>query len=449
MSHADAGRRKLLIAAGAGVVAVPAIAALARWGPGQEPTTPDGRLMLSADDGSDVGELEVALDDRRLRPVDASGRVVQDDGGAGAPSGRRVAGAETWSTGPLETTSFAMLGLTWRGSDPVLRVRTRSGGAWAPWRSTPALADGPDAGVEGDSSLRATDVTWVGRCDGVEVAVDGPRPEDLRLVLLDPAGRPTDASVVPDEPPTTAAGGSSGASTVSATVSSTVSARADDGADDPGVVPAASTATLWPKLYSRKTWGADESWRSGTPTRNATLQQVHVHHTVNANDYSRAETPALLRGMYRYHTKSLGWSDIGYNFLVDRFGRIWVGRAGGPGRNVRGAHTLGFNDTSTGVSVIGNFETARPSKAVIFAVTRVAAWKLEMHGRKPAGTATVRSTGSDRYSAGATVKLPVIDGHRDTNDTACPGSLLYAQLPLIRKRTRRRIARFKDGTLGA
>ena len=92
---------------------------------------------------------------------------------------------------------------------------------------------------------------------------------------------------------------------------------------------------------------------------------MHVHHTVNSNDYAPEDVPALLRGIYRYHTKNLGWSDVGYNFLVDRFGGIWQGRAGGSALAVRGAHTLGFNSTSTGIAVIGNFEEVVPERAVI------------------------------------------------------------------------------------
>ncbi|MEZ5096961.1 MAG: hypothetical protein R2731_13160 [Nocardioides sp.] len=64
------------------------------------------------------------------------------------------------------------------------------------------------------------------------------------------------------------------------------------------------------------------------PRYNRTIQQVHIHHTATGSDYKRGEVPKLLRAIYRYHTKTLKWSDIGYNFVVDRFGRAWVGRAG-------------------------------------------------------------------------------------------------------------------------
>jgi uncharacterized protein with LGFP repeats len=145
--------------------------------------------------------------------------------------------------------------------------------------------------------------------------------------------------------------------------------------------------------------------------------------------------------MYRYHTKNLGWSDIGYNFLVDRFGRSWVGRAGGPAKPVRGAHTLGFNHASTGVAVIGNFESKRPKGDVVTAIVHLAAWKLHMYGRHPRGWTNVWSHGSDRFPAGRKVRLRVIDGHRDTNYTACPGKYLYKRLPDIRRRAGDRIQR--------
>ena len=109
---------------------------------------------------------------------------------------------------------------------------------------------------------------------------------------------------------------------------------------------------------------------------------------------------------------------------------------------MRGAHTLGFNYNSVGIAVIGNFEQTRPRVAVIGAVARVAAWQLDRFKRRPAATTRVRSQGSDRFKPGRVVRLPVIDGHRDTNQTACPGGLLYDRLPAIRRRAQARVNRF-------
>ncbi|WP_340539564.1 N-acetylmuramoyl-L-alanine amidase [Nocardioides sp. GXZ039] len=301
-------------------------------------------------------------------------------------------------------TPFTMIGLTWARDRATreFRIQTRAEGRWSAWQEIEPLADGPSTG-EG-SAVDGTDLTWVGAADAVRIKVAGARPDDLTAVLL-------------ADDPTTAAPAER-------------------------VVRPAARRGHKPPMRGRAQWGADPDLRTGTATYNPTIQQVHVHHTVNSNSYTRDDVPGLLRGIYRYHTTSLGWSDIGYNFLIDRFGRTWVGRAGGPGKAVRGAHTLGFNHTSTGVAVIGTFEDRRPRRKVIAAIVRLSAWKLHRYGRKPQGRVSVTSEGSDRYPAGTRPRLPTIDGHRDTNDTACPGTELYAELPLIRRRTAARIARW-------
>ncbi len=155
--------------------------------------------------------------------------------------------------------------------------------------------------------------------------------------------------------------------------------------------------------------------------------EVHagfVHHTVNANNYTRAQVPSIIRGIYAYHTQSRGWSDVGYNFLVDRFGRIWEGRYGGVGRPVVGAHTLGYNDYSFAMSAIGNFETARPGNAMLNAYARLFAWKLNLHG--------IRAGDMKQKVGGRT--FPAVNGHRDAGQTACPGRYLYAKIGTIRSR---------------
>jgi hypothetical protein len=317
-----------------------------------------------------------------------------------------------------------MLALTWLdpSDSPVVEVRCRADGRWSDWRAMRRLDDLPDAGAGEGAVVGSTDLLWVGPSDGVQVRVRGPRPSGLSLVLLDPWPQPGDLSG--DDP---------GPGAAETDLLDDTAARSASG--DVGRVPQ-------PDLRGRGRWGANESWRDRPPRYNRTIKQVHVHHTVSGNDYRRADVPALIRGMYRYHTKYLGWSDIGYNFLVDRFGRIWTGRAGGADRPVRGAHTLGFNATSAGVSVIGNFELVSPSDAVLDAVAAVAAWKLQRYGRDPHRWVKVRSEGSDRFRRGRVVTLPSIDGHRDTNSTACPGRHLYDAIPQIRHRAAVLIERY-------
>ena len=113
------------------------------------------------------------------------------------------------------------------------------------------------------------------------------------------------------------------------------------------LAPPAAAMTRKPSIVTRTEWGANESWRSGSPSY-APVKMAFVHHTASGNGYSAAEAPAVVRGTYAYHTKSLQWSDVGYNFLVDRYGVIYEGRYGGVARGVIGAQVLGFNTGSTG-----------------------------------------------------------------------------------------------------
>jgi hypothetical protein len=90
---------------------------------------------------------------------------------------------------------------------------------------------------------------------------------------------------------------------------------------------------------------------------------------------------------------------------------------------VLGAHTGSFNSNSFGVSLIGNFEKAKPTAPMLEATARIIAWKLDANYRSP--TATIVLDGS---------KLHTISGHRDTKATACPGNDLYSQLGWLKQR---------------
>ena len=184
-------------------------------------------------------------------------------------------------------------------------------------------------------------------------------------------------------------------------------------------------------IVTRRQWGADESLRGAGPDY-ARVRMVFVHHTAGGNDYTAGEAAAVVRGIYAYHTRALGWSDVGYNFLVDRFGTIYEGRAGGVRRGVVGAQVLGFNTGSSGVSMMGNFAGDAPPAEALAALQRLLAWKLKVHHLNPRGTATMRCTASAKFAAGARVKLPVIAGHRQVNFTECPGNIFYPLLPAVR-----------------
>jgi uncharacterized protein with LGFP repeats len=173
------------------------------------------------------------------------------------------------------------------------------------------------------------------------------------------------------------------------------------------------------------------------PSYNSTIKAGFLHHTVQATSYTPADVPAMIRADYRYHAVTRGWGDIGYNFLVDFFGRIWQGRAGNVALAVIGAHTGGFNIDTFGIAMIGDYSRYYAPGGVQTAVARVFAWKLAMYGRSPNGTAVLTSTGggTSRYPAGTVVTKPVIMGHLDVGATACPGQFGYATLPHIRAMT--------------
>jgi hypothetical protein len=156
-----------------------------------------------------------------------------------------------------------------------------------------------------------------------------------------------------------------------------------------------------------------------------------VHHTAGSNAYTRAQSASIVRGIQRYHVLANGWDDIGYNFLVDKYGQIFEGRYGGIERNVVGAHAQGFNSGSTGVALIGSYESTAISPAARSALTSLLAWRLDVAHVDPLSTFSWRSTGNPRYPTGRMITLRTISGHRDTGYTTCPGSRLYGELPAL------------------
>jgi hypothetical protein len=299
------------------------------------------------------------------------------------------------------STGFGVVGATWQGvTPPGLRVavRTRTGQVWSSW--TPLAVEvtdhGPDPGsAEVRSARPGTDPLVVGDVDFVQLRAtsrSGRLPTDLQLSVVDPGRSPAD----------------------------------DDPVSQQGSITPQAAAVVGqaprPKIRSRAAWGANERLRTRRPTFGV-VRAGFVHHTVNSNFYRRRDVPAIIRGIYAFHTQSNGWSDIGYNFLVDRFGRIWEGRFGGPARNVIGAHTLGYNHLSFAMSAIGNFQTVRPSHAMLRAFGRLMAWKLGINGIR-AGDLHQRLRGH---------VLRAISGHRDAGQTLCPGVFLYKRIPDIRR----------------
>lgn len=340
---------------------------------------------------------------------------------------------------------YGAVGVTWSQGDAVdddaigVQVRTQTDGIWSGWEDVEYHDEhGPDPSTkEGREARPGTDALLVGDVDAVQVkvATDEAAPADMKLAVIDPGTTSTTAVQKPAidtaKLASTASAGTGTGATAPAEGSEDTGTESTgtDGTEGTGTEGTeeldlqATVFTPKPKIYSRAQWGANESLRDKS---SLTYYEVHggfVHHTVNANNYTAAEVPGIIRAIYSYHVKTRGWSDIGYNFLVDRFGRIWEGRAGGVDRPVVGAHTLGYNNYSFAMSAIGNYETASPTSAMLNAYGALFAWKLSLHGVDAASTS--QRIGSKYF--------PAVNGHRDAGSTACPGRYLYAKIGRIRE----------------
>jgi hypothetical protein len=336
---------------------------------------------------------------------------------------------------PQDVRGYGAVGVTWAAGQAApedalsFEVRTRTGSTWSDWSRLAYDADeGPDPDSdEGRHARPGTDPMLVGDVEQVQVralATHGEVPAGMELAVIDPG----ETEAVREESPaidtdTLASAATTAPATAAPPAGTAATPSGAERTTATGLAPSAATYTPTPKIYSRAQWGADERMRDASSLHYFEVHAGFVHHTVNANSYTREEVPGIIRGIYAYHTRSKGWSDIGYNFLVDRFGRIWEGRYGGVDRPVVGAHTLGYNDYAFAMSAIGNYDIAQPSDAIVEAYGALFAWKLSLHGVDASSTS--QQVGPDRFQA--------INGHRDAGQTACPGRYLYAKIPRIRQ----------------
>ncbi|MFC7307331.1 FG-GAP-like repeat-containing protein [Streptomyces monticola] len=450
-----------------------------------------------------AGTGEQAADDltRTKRPAEVHDIALKPDGSGEA--GER----ELPRTG---TEPFSLLGVSWQGPrttiDGSAQVRTRAAGTgtWSDWQPLgldPHISEDVEPGMRG-----ASEPLWVGPSDGVEVrvvAADGSStsglPKGLEVNLVDPgvtakeaknpaltgqdlapAAYTADSAVTAyaaDEtvPPVEPTGDESSGPTDEPSEPGTPGPTAPTGAPDPTDTPdptatpgptgtesptaspdptptkppAPPSTVKRPPITGRAAWGADESKVKDPAEYIERIQAVFVHHTVGGNNYSCAESAALVRGIMTYHVDVEGWNDLGYNFLVDKCGQIFEGRGGGADLPVKGAHTYGYNKYSTGIAFLGDFEgyvdpvdssknrpAGKPTRAALEAASRVAAWKLGQYGGNPGGTVTLQQilTKPDGTEYNGVLKdFNVISGHKDGFNTACPGKNLYPKLAEIRR----------------
>ncbi|MGW6020741.1 peptidoglycan recognition protein family protein [Streptomyces sp. NPDC055099] len=194
-----------------------------------------------------------------------------------------------------------------------------------------------------------------------------------------------------------------------------------------------------PRVVPRAEWLADATDEAPPARYAGRIQAVFIHHTDTPNGYDCADAARTIRYLHTGQTEGRQWDDIGYNFLVDRCGTVYEGRAGGIERAVVGAHTQGYNKGSVGIAAIGTFTEGTPvPKAMTDAMAGLIAWKLGLAGVDPRSTVRLVSTNSlSRYPAGAVEAFSAVSGHRDGYTTSCPGAALTAALPAIRVKAAR------------
>ncbi len=368
---------------------------------------PEDEAVVTADGAVvDVGPEAAVAPPGPGRPAPSA---PSSGGDEVASSGAELDGIPALTVAQPDTEPFSAVGITWFADAAVtgvtVQLRTKNArGSWGAWTTVEqddAERESTSAPADGDVRSGTAPV-WTGPARGVEVivqAVDGSTPRDVQVQLIDPGKSAADA--MPGKPE---------------------------------ITDQAHAAAVMPAIYSRAQWGADESLMGWDPQYAPTIKAATIHHTADSNNYVAADVPAILRSMYAYHAVSRGWGDIGYNVIVDKFGRAWEGRSGGLASTVIGAHAGGFNTGTFGVSMLGNYDVVAPSAAMLQTVSAVVAWKLSLYGVDPRGTTTLTSGGGGtaKYAAGVKVTLPTVFGHRDVGATACPGRYGYARMTDIR-----------------
>ncbi|HEV8152847.1 MAG TPA: N-acetylmuramoyl-L-alanine amidase, partial [Solirubrobacteraceae bacterium] len=314
-------------------------------------------------------------------------------------AGAELPGADGLSAVLRAPRRFDLVGVRHGPARLELRTRRR-GGAWSPWAPLHAHGDHAPDVVRGGESGRPSDPVWVGGADELQLRAGGPVHQPLRLHFV----------AVGDAP------------------------------DTPKPAPVARAAQVGgpgtpPPIIPRSAWGGDAVVPREAPSYGE-VQVAFVHHTVTTTAYAPSQSAGIVLGIAKYHRDTNGWNDLGYNFLVDQYGQVFEGRAGGVEQPVIGAQAQGYNRLSTGIALLGTFSAAPIPEAAMRSLAQLCAWKLSLHGAPVEGIVTLESGGGsqNRFRYKAQVNFNRVSGHRDGDTTSCPGNALYAQLPEVRRR---------------
>lgn len=376
--HAGVGSSNVVVAAGGTQV------------PDQEPKMSQRDSVeadsVEADSVEADSGPEVAVDQQPIPTVESA-----------APA-QTVTGELVAELPKTSTRSFGLVGVTWAGTakDVHVSVKTRTEGAWSGWEALEVSHE--EDGAPGRNRA-GTEPLWVGAADGVAAKVtsaDGSAPADVKIATIDPDDTSADSSAV----------------TPAVYIQT----------DETPVTPIATSSSSFvpkPRIISRGSWGASNGTYCSAPRTGKTTRGAVIHHSAGNNSYTKSQSAGIVRGMQAFHVKARGWCDLGYNFVVDKYGQIFEGRRGGIDVPVRGAHAgnSAVNAETMGVSMMGDLDKVKPTKAMRVSMVKLIGWRL--------GTNYLKATG--RYTLGGKT-LEMISGHRNVFSTACPGKYGYQWL---------------------
>lgn len=371
------------------------------------PITPDVKKHALADKVrttvQQAGPQTKVVQDASL-PKDAAGKPVATPG-KGTVDPTLEAGATTDTVVDLPATGN-LVGVTWPGTTTMaakatVAVRAQTAKGWQEWQEL--AIDAVKEQTTGKVTKYGTEPIWVDGATRVQVRVAAPAKDLLKTASL--------AAVTSRE-------------------------TAADAQLTPTAVAGAANAAYVPSVISRAGWGANESLRKGcVPSVRETSKVVVVHHTAGQNSYTKAQSASIIRGIYAYDTGGLGWCDVAYNMIVDKYGQKFEGRFGGLSRPVKGAHADSFNNYTFGISILGNYDTTRVPEAGMSALKQGIAMRLSQFYIAPYGSTTLYSEyngTTSRYAKGSAYYAKNIAAHRESSNTACPGRYLYPRMDELR-----------------
>ena len=183
-------------------------------------------------------------------------------------------------------------------------------------------------------------------------------------------------------------------------------------------------------MISREVWCVEDACNyDESELEYHPVSHLILHHTVTGTG-DDGDSAAIVRAIWKYHTNTLGWGDIGYNFLADIEGLIYEGHLGGD--DVVGTHARDANEGSMGLALLGDFRFVYLSDPMFNAAVDLFAWKADQRD--------IDLFGASDVLPNVDYGLPHVMGHRDyAGETICPGDHAHDEIPAIRDAAAARI----------